>query len=272
MRGRRILGVAAIVALLVGAAGGAQRRVTEGEMHAFPGGVPPGWKFSLPAGDPAKGKKVFVDLECHACHSVPGQGFPAPSANRPGPSLAGMGGMHPAEYFAESIVNPDAVLVDGPGFLGPDGRSRMPSFNDSLTVAQLTDLVAYLKSLTESVHGTHHDHDAAKEKTVGEYRVRIDYDEPARPRAPGYVRVFVTDASDGTPVPYLPVRIRIRAGKAATTLSLAPVIGAAGPHYGVPAVVPDETTTVTVLIGPSTARVSTTPRKYTTARQVSFPW
>ena len=57
-----------------------------------------------------------------------------------------MGSHHPAEYFAESILNPDAVLVDGPGYIGSDGRSVMPNYPD-MTLAQLADLVAYLKSL-----------------------------------------------------------------------------------------------------------------------------
>jgi mono/diheme cytochrome c family protein len=59
-----------------------------------------------------------------------------------------MGGLHPAEYFAESVLIPDTVIVKGPGYTGPDGRSIMPSYTDSLSVAQLVDLVAYLRSLT----------------------------------------------------------------------------------------------------------------------------
>jgi mono/diheme cytochrome c family protein len=270
---RHWLAIAAAIVVLPIAAG-AQFRVTEREMHAFPGGVPLGWKFSLPAGDPQKGKKVFADLECYACHPMPGQGFPAPTADKPGPPLAGMGEEHPAAYFAESIVNPNAVLIDGPGYLDADGRSRMPNFNDNLTVEQLVDLVAYLKSLKGGGgHGQHqHHHGSTQEKVVGEYRVRIDYDEPGRARAPGFVRVFVSDAQTGTPVPYLPVRIRIGGSRAGQTIVLPPVLGTAGPHYGAPALMPDETKTVTVLIGPTTARVATDPRRYLTARQVSFEW
>jgi mono/diheme cytochrome c family protein len=33
------------------------------------------------------------------------------------------------------------------GFLGPDGKSRMPSYSDVLTVKQVADLAAYLNSL-----------------------------------------------------------------------------------------------------------------------------
>ena len=110
----------------------------EGRSH---GGVPRGWKFSLPSGDPIKGKKVFANLECHACHPMPDQGFPATKADKPGPSLVGMGGMHPPEYFAESIIAPDNVLLAGPGWIGPDGRSIMPSYADALTIVQLVAIM-----------------------------------------------------------------------------------------------------------------------------------
>ena len=134
-------------------------RVTMEEMH-HGSGVPKGWTFTWPDGDAQKGRQVFAKLECYQCHQVPGQGFPEvkPDPARQGPSLAGMGGMHPAEYFAESIVNPNAVIVTGPGFTGPDGLSIMPDYRDSLTLAETIDLVAYLRSLTA---GGHHDHGAA---------------------------------------------------------------------------------------------------------------
>lgn len=58
-----------------------------------------------------------------------------------------MGTDHTAEYFADSILNPNAVIVTGPRYTGPDGLSVMPDYRDSLTVTELIDLVAYLKSL-----------------------------------------------------------------------------------------------------------------------------
>src|SRR6185295_9499717 len=103
-------------------AGGAKKpgvRVTMEEMH-HGDGVPKGWKFSWPDGDAQKGREVFAKLECYQCHQVPGAGFPdvKPDPARQGPPLAGMGGMHPAEYFAESILNPNAVIITAPGFTG----------------------------------------------------------------------------------------------------------------------------------------------------------
>src|ERR1700756_4133791 len=53
-----------------GAAG--PRKITMEELHRS-GGVPLGWKFALPGGDPAKGRQVFVDLECYKCHAIRGE-------------------------------------------------------------------------------------------------------------------------------------------------------------------------------------------------------
>lgn len=108
--------------------------------------TPPGWKFTLPKGDPAKGRAAFERFECFKCHEVKGEKFPAPSdKSNAGRELAQMSAMHPPEFFAESIVNPGAVIDRG--YAAPDGSSKMPSFNDSMTVQDVIDLVAYLTAL-----------------------------------------------------------------------------------------------------------------------------
>lgn len=119
-------------------------RLTMEELHES-GGVPPGWIFRPPEGDAARGRAIFARLECYACHTVRDESFPPPS--RPGPDLTGMGEHHPPGYLAESVMNPNAVIVEGPGYTGPDGSSIMPDYRDTLTVADLDDLVAYLASL-----------------------------------------------------------------------------------------------------------------------------
>jgi mono/diheme cytochrome c family protein len=250
--------------------GGAVRKVTMEELHRS-GGVPSGWKFELPGGDPTKGRQVFADLECYKCHAVGGENFPAVSgdAKQVGPELTGMGGQHPAEYFAESIVAPNAVILDGPGYTGPDGKSIMPSFTDSLTVTQLVDLVAFLKSLTAGGHPMHSA--APAEKTAGDYTVRLDYrrggdhagheghaGHAISAPAPGHLMVFVADRANGEPVPYLPVSAIITApGKPARRVSLTPMVGGQGFHYGVNVVLPDGAHTITLNIGP--AAVQTMP-------------
>src|SRR5262245_5994835 len=203
-------------------------RATMQEMH-HGDGVPRGWKFSWPDGDARKGREVFAKLECYQCHAVPGAGFPdvKPDPTRQGPPLAGMGNMHPAEYFAESILNPNAVIVTAPGFTGPDGLSIMPDFRDSLTLAETIDLVAYIRSLTEGGHQQHHAAEPPREQAAGDYRVRVAYAAPGGGQQPGqaqgghmhhgggdaavagHLMVFVTDAATGEPMPYLPVNATI---------------------------------------------------------------
>ncbi len=112
------------------------------------GGVPPGWKLTPPAGDVQAGRDAFVEFGCPSCHKVEGESFSAKAGNTQiGPELTGMGAHHPPGYFAEAILNPDAVLIEGPGYIGADGHSVMPEYPE-MTVRQLGDIVAYLSSLT----------------------------------------------------------------------------------------------------------------------------
>src|SRR5262245_31519925 len=153
-------------------AGAPSARITMEALHAA-GGVPPGWRFTLPPGDPAAGRQVFVDFKCYACHAIKGEQFPLKQgeAATAGPDLTGMGHHHPTEYLVESIVNPSAVLIEGQGYVGGDGRSIMPP-TPGMTLGQLIDLVAYLKG-----HGgdAGHAHERAREKTAGGYRVRLAF-------------------------------------------------------------------------------------------------
>ncbi len=123
--------------------GQAPVRISEEALHDY-GGVPKGWMFTPPDGDPDRGRQIFIRLGCFACHTVKGEGFPPPTGH--GPDLTDMGEHHPAGYLAESIVNPNAVIVEGPGYTGPDGLSIMPDYRKYLTVSDLIDLVAYIKS------------------------------------------------------------------------------------------------------------------------------
>jgi len=73
----------------------------EVEMHH-----PKGWTFTMPKGDPVKGRAVFDKFSCYSCHEVRGEKFPALDKGRAaGPELSQMGPMHPLEYFTESTMN-----------------------------------------------------------------------------------------------------------------------------------------------------------------------
>jgi mono/diheme cytochrome c family protein len=249
------------------------RRMTMEELHRH-GGVPPGWRFGFPAGDPRAGREVFVKLECHKCHAVGGETFPgvARDAGTVGPDLAGMGAHHPAEYLAESILDPNAVIVTAPGFTGPDGRSVMPDYRDTLTVAELVDLVAYLKGLTGDAPHAHPGAPPAREQVAGSYRVRLDYHSRGAQR--GHVMVFVTDRHTGEPVPYLPVTLTVHAERRPSRrVELAPMMGGDGFHYGADVGVPADTTTVTVSIGRPTIRVMpSAAARFAAPHEVSFDW
>jgi mono/diheme cytochrome c family protein len=247
------------------------RRITMEELHRH-GGMPPGWRFGFPAGDARAGREIFVKLECHKCHAVQGETFPgiARDATTVGPDLTGMGAHHPAEYFAESILDPNAVIVTAPGFTGPDGRSVMPDYRDTLTVTELIDLVAYLKSLT-GPGAPAHAAPPAREQTAGGYRVRLDY--YAQGARPGHVMVFVTDRQTGEPVPYLPVSLTLHTAQGAPRrVALAPMMSDQGFHYGADVGVPDTTKTVTVSLGRPTIRVMAPDAARATPQEVTFDW
>jgi Cu/Ag efflux protein CusF len=105
---------------------------------------PQNWRFTLPKGDAVKGRTVFTKYECYYCHEVRGEDFDFAGVDY-GPELSQMGPLHPLEYFAESIMNPNAVVSGA--YRGADGKSTMPSYNEKMTVQELIDVSTYLASL-----------------------------------------------------------------------------------------------------------------------------
>lgn len=101
-------------------------------------------------GDPARGEALFKQQTigeapgCATCHSL------QPDQVIVGPSLADIGlrartrveGLTAEEYLHQSIVEPDAYVVEGfdPGIMYQD-------FEDALTDEQLYDLEAFLLTL-----------------------------------------------------------------------------------------------------------------------------
>jgi mono/diheme cytochrome c family protein len=92
--------------------------------------------------DTAAGEKLFAQpiigtqAGCITCHSL------APGETIVGPSMAGIASRGDEAYIRESILNPDASLVDG----FPAGT--MPQvWGDELSAEQLDQIVAYLLTL-----------------------------------------------------------------------------------------------------------------------------
>lgn len=106
--------------------------------------------FRLPAnGDVERGKVAFVQLGCNHCHEVSGMDLPKPTVQPPVPVV--LGGMVPSEvtdgYLVTSIINPSYVLAPYPKeTIAARGKSRMPDYSSTMTVAQLVDTVAFLQS------------------------------------------------------------------------------------------------------------------------------
>lgn len=105
--------------------------------------------FRLPDGDPAAGREAFVELNCHSCHTVVGTDLPAPP--NPGPVSVTLGGeVTRLETYGDlvtSIINPSYKIARGypAELVTRDGESVMLDYNDTLTVQQLIDLVAFLQ-------------------------------------------------------------------------------------------------------------------------------
>jgi mono/diheme cytochrome c family protein len=114
--------------------------------------LPRGWGFTLPAGNPAAGEKVFLRMECYSCHTVSGKrlGDPAQNPGGIGPDLTPALARLPREYVAESIVNFDRIIAHGryrARYLGADGSSRMGDYSEIMTVRELIDIVEFLKQV-----------------------------------------------------------------------------------------------------------------------------
>ncbi len=104
---------------------------------------PANWRFTLPKGDAVKGRDVFSKYECYYCHQVRGEDYPEPTETAP--ELSQMGPLHPVEFFAESIINPNAVVPKE--YRNSDGTSPMTNFTDKMTLRELIDVSAYIASL-----------------------------------------------------------------------------------------------------------------------------
>lgn len=107
--------------------------------------------FVLPQGDIAQGEQVFVDFNCHGCHTIPEIEFPE-SEFEP-PFILEIGGeVYRVKHYGElltAVVNPDHIIspkykamlerADREAIISP-----MPYYGEQMTVAELIDLVEFL--------------------------------------------------------------------------------------------------------------------------------
>ncbi|MCM0147884.1 c-type cytochrome [Photobacterium galatheae] len=108
--------------------------------------------FSLPTGDEAQGKAVFLKYQCLACHSMTGFEDEASKLTRALDTPVVLGGevsrIRTYPELVTSVINPSHRLAEGydDQEIQVDGQSVMPSFNDVMTVTEMVNLVYFLES------------------------------------------------------------------------------------------------------------------------------
>jgi L-cysteine S-thiosulfotransferase len=108
--------------------------------------------FRLPDGDPERGKTAFVELKCYTCHTVSGMDLAVRGKEYAYLRSVVLGGeTRRVKTYGElvtCIINPSHSLAKGypRELITKNGQSAMANFNDTLTVQQLIDLVAFLQS------------------------------------------------------------------------------------------------------------------------------
>ena len=106
-----------------------------GEKTVSPTGSVEGTLPKAAKGNPAEGKKVFVDNGCGGCHT-----FKAAGTNgKVGPNLDDVLKGKDAEFVKTSITDPNAEIASG---FQPNIMPQ--NYGSQLTAKQLADLVAFL--------------------------------------------------------------------------------------------------------------------------------
>lgn len=119
--------------------------------------------FTLPQGDAKKGKMVFLDHRCLACHTLTGLDDPSVKIILPEPVVLG-GKVTRIKTYADlvtSVINPShriANLHQSSNYKA-DGTSTMENYNDVMTISELTDLVTFLQPYYRVVKFKHTHYD-----------------------------------------------------------------------------------------------------------------
>ncbi len=106
--------------------------------------------FVLPPGDYDQGKATFTDLGCHACHSIEGVVSKLEESGDPVIEVVLGGAVTRVKTYGDlvtSIINPSHKLSRGntPITVNEDGTSKMPYYNDVMTVQELVDVTTFLQ-------------------------------------------------------------------------------------------------------------------------------
>ena len=103
-----------------------------------------------PAGDPQAGRQAFVALGCGSCHAVQGdRELSRPVTSAPVPVLGPAHGKLSPGKIASAIVSPSHTVSKEVQAKTEGKLSPMADFSASMTVRQLVDVVAYVRSLDD---------------------------------------------------------------------------------------------------------------------------
>lgn len=111
--------------------------------------------ISMPRGDVRAGRKAFVDLHCTVCHRVYGdETLPPPVSALKGPLLGPSLSKRDPGSVATSVIAPShsistEILGEGVAADTGDRLSPMGDFTEVMTVRQMVDVVAYLRSIRD---------------------------------------------------------------------------------------------------------------------------
>lgn len=104
--------------------------------------------FRLPDGDAEVGKQLFVKLECNSCHTI--AGLELPLAAESGPVTFTLGGPVPRVknygQLVSSVINPSHRVARHFSKDQEGEESLMRVYNETMTVQELIDLVAFLQA------------------------------------------------------------------------------------------------------------------------------
>ena len=107
--------------------------------------------FALPPGDADRGQATFAELGCNACHRIEGVIDKLDIGGDRAIDVRLGGQVSRVKTYGDlvtSIINPSHRLSRGntPETVTDEGESRMPYYNDVMTVQQLVDLTTFLQS------------------------------------------------------------------------------------------------------------------------------
>lgn len=139
--------VVLVVLLMLWPAGSLGLAALAAEM---PGGAA---TIMLPKGDPEVGRATFLQFKCNACHMVSGPqaaGMALPVTTAPAPLLNSKVAQQEPGKLVTSIIAPSHTMSKVVAEETQGKMSPMGDFSQVMTVRQLVDLVAFLRTVEES--------------------------------------------------------------------------------------------------------------------------